>query len=505
MNRTYTILLILVSIFVFSACQKELNFDRNTQSVGSLKIDSATLDCLPSTVRGVYQEDSLLGTGNTIDVQVNITSPGVYEILSDTVNGYWFYGTGTVGNTGINTIRLYGSGTPVNPGNNSFVITYRNNNSSCTVDVSVQPSVGSGNTQAQYSFGGAGGTCTGSTLSGTYMQGLVLTTSNTATVNITVTNPGTFTMSTPVVNGVSFAASGTLNAGSTAVTLTASGTPTVSGTFNFPVTGGGSSCIFPVTFSPAVAPAVFTLGGAPNGCTGAILNGTYNLGTPMNAGNTVAINVNVTTAGSYSMATTSIVGLIFSATGVFTTTGPQTITLTASGTPNNSGTYAFPVNHAGTSCLFNVTISGTPTDFITCKIDGVFTTFNINASAGLDNSTGFPILSIDGSSVNTSFDPSISLGITKAFGGSIVPGTYTVNQSATGITLGCDYTDAAGTSFLALTDINNQNQNPAFTIIITSFTASRLVGSFSGPVKDNNGAGPGIKNITEGVFNVPVQ
>lgn len=497
-------MLFFASLLLLIACQKELNFERNNQSVGSLKIDSATQDCLPSTVRGIYQEDSLLGSGNTVDVQVNITTPGFYEIVSDTVNGYSFYGSGTVGNTGINTIRLYGRGTPVNPGNNTFVITYRNNNSSCTIDVSVQPS-GSGSTQAQYSFGGAGGSCTGSTLSGTFMQGLTLTSSNTATVNITVTNPGTFTMSTPVVNGVSFAAIGTLNTGTTSVTLTASGTPTASGTFIFPVSGSGSSCSFSVTFSAAVAPAVFSLGGAPNGCTGAILNGTYDLGTPMNAGNTVAINVNVTTVGSYSITTANIVGLVFSANGLFTATGPQTITLSASGTPNNSGTYAFPVNHAGTSCLFNVTISGTPTDFITCKIDGVFTTFNINASAGLDNSTGFPILSIDGSSVNTSFDPSISLGITKAFGGSIVPGTYTVNQSASGITLGCDYTDAAGTSFLALTDINNQNQNPAFTIIITSFTSSRLVGSFSGPVKDNNGAGPGIKNITEGVFNVPVQ
>ena len=48
----------------------------------------------------------------------------------------------------------------------------------------------------------------------------------------------------------------------------------------------------------------------------------------------------------------------------------------------------------------------------------------------------------------------------------------------------------------------NPNQNPAFTITITSITATRCIGTFEGPVKDSQG---NTKIITNGIFDVPVQ
>ena len=87
--------LILIFSLSFTACQKELNFDVvSGESVGTLKSDSL-FDCLPSTVTGTYQVDSTLGSGNYIDVQVDVNVAGLYTITSDTVNGYSFSGTGT--------------------------------------------------------------------------------------------------------------------------------------------------------------------------------------------------------------------------------------------------------------------------------------------------------------------------------------------------------------------------------------------------------------------------
>lgn len=494
----------LFLVFILNSCQKELNFDYTAQSNGTLKSDAGSGDCLPITIHGDYQSDSALINSNYIDVQVDVTSLGQYEIYSDTINGYFFRGTGRFGMRGLNTVRLYGFGRPSRVGVDAFTIHYKNNTSSCVADIEVVPRIAINN--AVYSLGGAGGSCSGAILNGTYVQGLALASNNTLVLNITLTSPGAYSISTPTINGVTFSGSGFLSAGATTVTLFGTGTPLSSGIYYFPVTGAGSSCNFSVSFLPSTSLAVFTLGGAPNNCTGATLSGAFDIGVPMNSSNSVVITVNVSSVGSYSITTANLVGIVFSATGVFTSLGTQNVTLFASGTPNNSGVYVFPIlNNAGGSCSFTVSISGTPADFINCKIDGVYSTFNINASAGLNNATGFPILSIDGSTNSVSIYPSINLQITKSLGGSIMANTYNVNQLASGISLSCTYYDAASTNYSARTDVNNQSQSPPFTIVVTSISSTRVVGTFFGPVKDNAGLGPITRNITEGAFNVAIR
>ena len=497
-----SLLIVLFSLmFAISSCQKELNFDLTATSIGTLKFDSSNYECLPSTLYGTYKQDSLLGNGNYIEVQVEVSSAGMYEIVSDTVNGYSFRGTGTFPTNGLHTARLYGTGTPLLAGINTFIISY--NNTQCTIDVDVLAD--NSVNEAVFALGGAGSTCTGVSLTGTYMESLLMTANNTASVNISVSSPGTFTASTPTVNGVSFSASGLLSNGTTGITLTASGTPTAAGTFTYPVTAGGTTCNFTITFDPLAAPAVFTLGGAPSNCTGAILNGTYAAGITTNSSNTITINVTVSSTGSYAISSPVINGMSFSATGLFSATGAQQVVLYANGTPISSGSYTYDISSGSNSCSVSLPVTGAPTDYITCKIDGVFTEFNVNPTAGLSNASGPSILSIDGSSLAGSPDPSISLQVIKSMGGSVTPATYNVNQLSTGIAITCDYFDAASVNYFAGSDATNQNQNPAFTITVSSLTATRCVGTFSGPVKENNGAGPGQKNITEGIFNVPVQ
>jgi hypothetical protein len=70
--------------------------------------------------------------------------------------------------------------------------------------------------------------------------------------------------------------------------------------------------------------------------------GTMTAGVPA-SGVTQTFIANVISAGSYSI-TTSANGVTFVASGIFTETGNQEITLTASGTPTEVGTYTYTSN-----------------------------------------------------------------------------------------------------------------------------------------------------------------
>jgi hypothetical protein len=493
------LLFLVISSSLVLSCQKELNFDLDGQSRGTLKYDSTSFECLPSTVNGVYQADSILGDENYIDVHVNVTTTGTYIVQSDTVNGYSFRGTGTFGAAGLNTVRIYGTGKPLIVGVNTFIVKY--DSSFCLIDVNVI----AGNTppDAVYTFGGSGATCTGSVVSGTYMQGLPMTPGNAVQLQITVTSPGAFQILTDTLNGVSFSASGIFSMGNSTVTLVGSGTPTATGTFNFLASGSGNGCSFSITFDPPGTPAVFTLGGAPGGCSGTTLIGTYSVGVETFPVSGATISVNVTSPGTYVITSPVINGISFTGSGIFTTTGNIPVNVYASGTPVTSGSFDYPLTGNASTCSFSVPVSGTPTDYIICKLDNVATTFNVNAQAGLINSPGVTTLSIDGSSVSTSFDPSISMRITKTGGGSISSGVFDVNQLASGIDLQVLYNDAASVNYFVGTDATNQSQTPGFTITITSITGTRVAGTFSGTIKENGGAGPAGINVTEGIFSVP--
>lgn len=341
----------MAAIFFFASCQKEMSVEQGL-SEGTLKEDGLG-GCLPSTVNGIFKEDSVLNATNFIEVQINVTQTGTFIINSDTINGYSFHGGGMLDAAGINTVRLYGHGTPIDPGINTFTIRY--DSSVCMIDVPVV-TVGP---PGVYTLGGAGSNCTGVLLNGTYMVSVPMIPTNTATVDVNVTTTGSYTMTTPVVNGISFSASGDFTAtGPQTVTLNATGTPTAAGAAVFAIAANTSSCSFTVNIQGTAAPAVYTLGGAGSACTGFVAAGTYAAGTAMTAGNTVTLDVNVTTAGPYTISTTSANGVTFSKIGIFAATGPQTITLTATGTPVAAGVISYTVNGGTGTCTFNITYTG---------------------------------------------------------------------------------------------------------------------------------------------------
>jgi len=242
------------------------------------------------------------------------------------------------------------------------------------------------------------------------------------------------------------------------------------------------------------------------GCLPINVQGVYKADSVLGAGNFVEVQVVVTTPGTYVISSDTVNGYYFRASGFFNLPGTNTVRLMGKGTPVALGTNAFIASYGGTECFFEVTVlartpgGGGSSDILEAKIDGLPVQFNQNPSALLATVLGLQTLSITGVSAGAQ---NIALSITKTNASAITAGTYTVNQFATGNVISCLYTETGTNIFLAQTNPTTV-QIPTFTIIITSITATRVIGTFSGPVKANNGAGPGVKTFTQGTFNVPV-
>lgn len=236
--------LLLFTSVLFIACQKEASFEKgnSTASVGSLSVD-ASGNCLGAVVSGTYYKDTIIKASNYVDVSVQVDTAGTYTISSDTVNGYYFKGTGAFNSTGTQVVRLLGGGKPLDAGTNIFTVTY--NNTVCEFSVTVTASVPSGGSSV-FTV-----TCTGSTPVGTYVVGTPLTAANTITLNVNVTTAGTWSVTTsPAVNGVIFSGTGTFSTtGAQTIVLTGTGTPTAAGPFDFTVTGATATCTFQTTFT----------------------------------------------------------------------------------------------------------------------------------------------------------------------------------------------------------------------------------------------------------------
>ncbi len=500
-------ILFAFAAFLLSACQKELSFEAGLAK-GSLKKDASTGDCLPFLVNGSYQKDSLLKpTVNYVDIQIDISQIGSYSLRTDTVNGYSFSAAGTATVAGVNSVRLLAAGKPLAASLDVFSVRF--DTSVCQFDVVVTGTGGGGGggTLAVYTLAGSPTACTGATQSGTYNMGLPTNSSNTVTLTANVTTAGTYTISTGVVNGVSFSGSGSLAVGNgQTITLVANGgTPTAMGTFPYPISNGTSNCSFNVIYGAATAPATFTFN-----CPAATSAGTYQQGTATTAANTITLPVTVTGGGSYNI-TTNNNGITFSGSGVLPATpAAQSITLNATvgNTPTAAGTFTYTINGGGgPACAVSITCTAAPppvnnTDSIVATIDGVVKTFKIRDTAQLDNTSlpGYAAVIVFGES-NAAGDEFMGLAVAKQ-GTSLTPGTYTVNQFPAAF-VGATYSNATD-DYTAQSDLNGMQQTPGFTVTITSITATRVIGTFSGRLLDNSGAGPGFKTVTNGIFSVTI-
>lgn len=497
MKRITLITTLILTAFIFS-CQKELHFEEVPSSEGTLKEDSAGLYCLPSAVYGVYKQDSLLGNSNYVEVDVNVTRVGDYSISSIPNDGMSFSAVGNFTSIGINRVKLFGAGIPRASGPHQIQVVY--NNTSCIIDLDVQPS--NPVIYAVFTLGGASGNCSGFVLSGNYNSGIAMDNSNSAYVNITTTVAGIYSVTTDTLNGVYFNASGSLSTTSNNIVLAANGTPVNTGTYIYTVHNSTGNCSFSVTY---IGPSTYTISSSAGTCSGVTAQGTYTSGIPTDASNFINTSVNVANPGYYIISTDTINGIYFSASGNFSSTGNQSVTLFANGTPINASPYPFEYHlfnsNASSFCSFTLNVLG---DYIVCEIDGQRVFFNMGtsladptASATLLGISGFPILSIKGLGVFGSSIPSFNIKLNNA-SNTIGSGTYTTLSVPSNGFITCDYIDATNNNYFILQ--NPPPATPAFTLNITN-SLVRYQGTFSGILQ--NSTGSSTITITNGVFDIP--
>lgn len=199
-------------------------------------------NCSVSSITGNYIVGQAMTAANKVETTVNVNSIGTFNLAGSAINGVTFSGSGIFNNPGIQNIFLYATGTPAAAGVFNYPVT--NGATICNFSITYTTVI----TNATYALSGMPGNCTSAVINGTYTAGIALTASNTAVINVNVTSPGNYSIATTTVNGISFSATGTFNiTGPQQVTLNGTGTPTIAGAFNYPVTGGGNTCGISVT------------------------------------------------------------------------------------------------------------------------------------------------------------------------------------------------------------------------------------------------------------------
>jgi hypothetical protein len=248
--------------------------------------------------------------------------------------------------------------------------------------------------------------------------------------------------------------------------------------------------------------AVYTLGSGGN-CTAEIVSGRFVADTALTNINTVAITVDVTVAGPYWITTNTVNGMSFSETGTFAATGLQTAVLTGKGTPVATDTANFTVtalNGLGGSCTFSVaTVKGVPPHyFLNCFFNGVYRNFGDSTGATNSNipgNSGAPGLDIRGLDTSINSNSKVEFGVSNP--GNVGTGSYADTSSSKAY---FNYVDSLGQTW----SVNSIGQ-PSFTIAVTSVNANNVQGTFSGAIKNQQGAGTDSITVTRGLFSVPVK
>ena len=226
----HSLLFVFLLPFLFS-CNKEYSLEGNvTNGSAMFNYVGSPGACIDAIVTGNYQAGNALDMNDKVTLSVNVSIIGSYSITTPTVNGIYFSGSGIFTTPGLQTITLTGSGLPVAGG--TFSISPGLDG--CDFPVAIAGT-------AVYSLNESAENCSSFSISGSYAAGKILTATNFATVSVTITAIGTYTISTEKINGISFSASGTFTSPDVQIVqLNGLGTPLAAGTFSY--TPGISSC-----------------------------------------------------------------------------------------------------------------------------------------------------------------------------------------------------------------------------------------------------------------------
>ena len=212
-----------------------------------------------------------------------------------------------------------------------------------------------GGRMAEYELTGSPQECTEAIVAGNYYTGVALDSTNKVQLMTHVTVPGNYDLTTNMVDGISFSASGMFaDTGFQSVVLSGNGMPDSSGNFIIKIPGTeGCFFAFYVTNEPG---AEFILSGAPGNCENPLIEGDYTKGIALTATNTVVVVVDVVTTGKYQIKTNTANGISFSAAGEFLYRGSQQVTLTGSGKPESSELTYFTLDAGSSQCGFYIPV-----------------------------------------------------------------------------------------------------------------------------------------------------
>lgn len=121
-------------------------------------------------------------------------------------------------------------------------------------------------------------------------------------------------------------------------------------------------------------------------CSATEVKGVYKAGTPLGVTNTILVTVNAAALGSYEIATNEVDGISFSASGEFTSTGIQTVTLRGIGVPANTNVKTMTITSSsiggvGTTCSVDVPIVIPVKRLLTIGTEPDASGFNFSGSA----------------------------------------------------------------------------------------------------------------------------
>lgn len=214
------------------------------------------VDCANIRISGQYVEGQSLDASHYITMELNATREGAYTVEIETGNGYSFYATGVALSKGPVTINLPGQGQPIAVGTDLLAI------KGVTLVAGCAPSITVASDLAEFAL-----SCSDITVEGQYLKGQILGASNVIKVRVNVAKLGSYRISAPLTNGISFEAAGEFTTlGSQWITLGGFGTPTVLTDFQIPVVTtspqGNTTCeaTIPITL-PAMTYGVIGSGG----------------------------------------------------------------------------------------------------------------------------------------------------------------------------------------------------------------------------------------------------
>ena len=230
---------------VGAGCNFFITVQQSAPEVARFTLSGAPGSCTDFKINGTYTSGTtLISAYNSVELMVEVTTIGTYNISTDTIDGISFSAAGDFTKTGTQKVTLQGSGSPDQADNLTFMP--NTGSSTCGFDLTVVTAGPPATYVLESNFDGS---CTGYSVSGNYFSGEAMTSTNTMAVKVTVTVLGSYTIKTNTVNGMKFAATGSfVTLGSQIVVLTGTGTPALKGTFVFspgivgPHPIGGETC-----------------------------------------------------------------------------------------------------------------------------------------------------------------------------------------------------------------------------------------------------------------------